>query len=102
MNLAHRLRRTLDRLPDRDTLSGAIRISRNGSVVFQQAYGQASAQLRVPNTLGSRFHIASMTKMFIAAAVVKLSQQGALSLRAHPAEYVPELESLHPNVTLHG
>jgi CubicO group peptidase (beta-lactamase class C family) len=85
----------------RDTLSGAIRISNAGKPVFERAFGQASRQLGVANTLATRFHIASMTKMLIAAAVVRLVGEGALSLAAHPAVYLPALKALDRRITLH-
>lgn len=91
----------IDALPGRETLCGAVRISSDGEPLFERAYGHASLQLGVANTLSTRFHIGSVTKMFIAAAVLRLSGDGLLSLRAHPADYVPQLAGLHPAITLH-
>jgi CubicO group peptidase (beta-lactamase class C family) len=101
MTLAQALDAAIDAHPGRSTLSGAVRISRAGELLLERAYGHASRQLNVPNTSATRFHIASMTKMFIAAAVVRRALDGALSLQAHPSAYVPELARLDPGVTLH-
>jgi CubicO group peptidase (beta-lactamase class C family) len=101
MTITEALGAAIDAYRGRPTLCGAIRISRDGRVLFERAYGAASVQLSVPNTLENRFHIASMTKMFIAAAAVRLSQEGRLSLQDHPSVYVPELAKLDPGVTLH-
>lgn len=101
MTIAEHLEAAIDAYRGRATLSGAVRISRDGHVLFERAYGAASLQLSVANTLESRFHIASMTKIFIAAAVVRLSEEGRLSLQDHPSIYVPELSQLDPGVTLH-
>jgi len=101
MTITEALEAAIDAYRGRPTLCGAIRISRDGRVLFERAYGAASLQLGVANTLESRFHIASMTKMLIAAAVVRLSLEGRLSLQDHPSVYVPEMSQLDPGVTLH-
>jgi CubicO group peptidase (beta-lactamase class C family) len=101
MALAEAISAAIDAHEGRHALCGALRISRDGEPLFERAYGDASVQLGVPNALTTRFHIASMTKMFIAAATLRLVQDGRLSLQAHPADYVPELSPLAPGVTLH-
>jgi CubicO group peptidase (beta-lactamase class C family) len=82
-------------------LSGTILISKNNNIIFEQAYGDASIQLGVPNKLDTKFHIASVTKMFIAAAALKLYSEGKLNLDHHPSTYLSELNNLHPNITIH-
>jgi CubicO group peptidase (beta-lactamase class C family) len=81
--------------------SGTILVSQDGEVVFEKAYGFASRQLNVPNMLETKFHIASVTKMFIAMAALMLSEQGRISLHEKPAAYVPELAALDQDITLH-
>jgi CubicO group peptidase (beta-lactamase class C family) len=82
-------------------LSGAILISQNGHVVFEKAYGFASRQLSVPNVLETKFHVASVTKMFIAMAALVLFERGQISLQEKPGRYLPELTVLDQNITLH-
>jgi CubicO group peptidase (beta-lactamase class C family) len=91
----------LEQLEREHRFSGAILVSQTGTVVFEQAYGFASRQLNVPNTLDTRFHIASTTKMFIAMAALVLSERGMLSLHERPAAYVPDLASLDRGTTIH-
>ena len=81
--------------------SGTILVSREGEVVFERAYGLASRQLNVPNVLETKFHIASVTKMFIAMVALILSEQGRISLHEKPAAYLPELAVLDKDITLH-
>lgn len=69
----------LTRLAGEQHLSRAVLVSRDREVVFEHAYGLASRQLDVPNVLTTRFHIASMTKMFIAMAALVLSGQGRIA-----------------------
>jgi CubicO group peptidase (beta-lactamase class C family) len=91
----------LAQLEQEHRFSGAILISQDGETIFERAYGLASRQLGVPNTLDSKFHIASTTKMFIAMAALILSEQGRLSLHERPAVYLPALAGLDPGITLH-
>jgi CubicO group peptidase (beta-lactamase class C family) len=82
-------------------LSGAVLVARDGGVVFEQAYGLASQQLGVANTLDTKFAIASLTKMFTAMAALVLAEQGRIGLRERPMAYVPELAGLDAGITLH-
>jgi CubicO group peptidase (beta-lactamase class C family) len=91
----------LEQVEKEHHLSGAVLVSQNGNVLFEHAYGLASRQLNVPNVLETKFHIASVTKMFIAMAALVLSEQGHLSLQEKPGRYLPELAVLDQNITLH-
>ena len=101
MNIADRLEAAINRYPGRANLCGAIRVSRGGEVLIERAFGQASVQLGVDNRPGTRFHIASATKMFISAAVVRMACAGVLSLREHPSAYLPALAAIDRRITLH-
>ena len=101
MTIASRLEATVDNYPARSDLCGAIRVSRDGEVLLERAYGQASIQLGVDNQARTRFHIASATKMFISAAVVRLAGDGRLSLREHPSAYLPALSVIDRRISLH-
>ena len=81
--------------------SGAILISQGGYIVLEKAYGFASRQLNVPNVVETKFHIASVTKMFIAMAALVLSEQGQISLQEKPGYYLPALAALDQQITLH-
>jgi CubicO group peptidase (beta-lactamase class C family) len=95
------LEQVLGHLEQEYDLSGAILISQQGEVVFEKAYGFASRQLSVPNRLDTKFHIASVTKMFIAMVALMLSEQGLIALHEKPAAYLPELAMLDNDITLH-
>lgn len=95
--LAH----VFDQAAAEHSFSGAILASQDGKILFEKACGFASRQLSVPNELETKFHIASVTKMFIAMAALKLYEQGILDLQQKPAAYLPELAVLDPDITLH-
>jgi CubicO group peptidase (beta-lactamase class C family) len=101
MRIAQDLEAAIDGCPGSANLSGAIRISRNGDLLLERAFGQASVQLGVDNRPTTRFHIASATKMFVSAAVVRLAGDGKLSLHSHPGAYLPALSAIDQRITLH-
>jgi D-alanyl-D-alanine carboxypeptidase len=76
--------------------SGAVLVAKNGTPVFQQAYGLADRAKNEPNTLQTRFRIGSMNKMFTATAVMQLVQAGKIRLDAPLAKYLPH----YPNKTV--
>ena len=70
---------------------GTVGIAVKGIPVFSKAYGLASLEYLVPNTYGTRFNIASVSKQFTAMGIVKLHLEGKLSIDDDISEYLPEL-----------
>jgi CubicO group peptidase (beta-lactamase class C family) len=70
--------------------SGSVLVARSGRVIFQKSYGMANYEWSIPNTDKTKFHIASVTKTFTAAAIVMLEQQGKLKLTDPLSKYVPD------------
>jgi CubicO group peptidase (beta-lactamase class C family) len=69
--------------------SGSVLIAKSGRVVFQKSYGMANYEWGIPNSEKTRFHIASVTKTFTAAATLMLEQHGKLKLSDPLSKYVP-------------
>src|SRR5579862_3505050 len=59
--------------------SGQVLIAIDGRVVLHKAYGFSDRALRTPVTTDTTFGIASMSKMFTAAAVLLAQEHGQLS-----------------------
>lgn len=70
----------IDKIAQETGFSGVVRIDRGGQVEFAKAYGLANRAYKVPNSLDTRFGIASGSKGFTALAVLSLVQDGALEL----------------------
>jgi CubicO group peptidase (beta-lactamase class C family) len=70
----------VDRLAAAERFSGVVRIDRNGEVELAAAYGMAHRGWGIPNTIDTRFALASGSKSFTALAVVSLIEAGALEL----------------------
>lgn len=58
--------------------SGVVSVDRDGEVEFVRAYGLAHRAYGIPNTVDTRFSIASGTKGLTALVVVSLIEQGVL------------------------
>ena len=69
--------------------NGAILVIDSGRRVYEQAFGEANRELNVPNTVNTRFEIASMTKPMTAIVVMQLVQEGKVRLNGKVSDYVP-------------
>jgi CubicO group peptidase (beta-lactamase class C family) len=69
--------------------SGSVLIAKGDRIVFRKSYGMANYELSVPNTEKTRFHIASLSKTFTAAAIVRLEQKGKLKYSDALGQYIP-------------
>ena len=72
-----------------NNFSGVILVARGGHVLLERGYGLANPELGVPNTSRTRFHVASVTKAFTAAAVLRLAERGMLRLADSVGAYLP-------------
>ncbi|MDQ3702638.1 MAG: beta-lactamase family protein, partial [Chloroflexota bacterium] len=66
-------------------------------------YGVVSLETRAPVTPQTRFRIGSITKSFVALAVVQLAQRGELDLHRPVVEYLPwwSVATRYAPITLH-
>ena len=77
---------------DESRLPGiAIGIVRDGVPYYAKGYGWASLTDKRPVTAATTFHTASISKVFTALAVMRLRDQGKLSLDQRVQEVLPEL-----------
>ncbi len=67
----------------------AIGIVKSGELVYTQGFGVRSLETREPVTPRSLFHMASVSKPFVATAIVQLVEQGKLALDAPVVTYLP-------------
>jgi CubicO group peptidase (beta-lactamase class C family) len=79
---------------------GSVLISFEGETVFSKAYGLASMEYNIPNTLNTRFNIGSLSKQFTAMGIVVLEEQNKLSFDDDIRKYIPELASYDKTITI--
>ena len=72
--------------------SGSVLVRRKGRNVFQKAYGFSNREQRVKNRNDTRYHIASLSMQFTAAAILRLVDQGTISLDTHVGEYLQGIQ----------
>lgn len=92
---------TVDEVAQKTAFSGAVRVDVGGTTVLAKAYGEAHRGWGIPNTVDTRFGIASGSKGFTALAVLTLVQDGLLEL-SMPVRSVlgADLPLIHERVTL--
>lgn len=81
--------RFMTRAAEYGQFNGAIVVADHGRIVYQRAFGLANMELNAPNSLGTRFEIASMTKPMTAITVMQLVQEGTLRLEGKISDYLP-------------
>jgi CubicO group peptidase (beta-lactamase class C family) len=72
-----------------NNFSGVVLVAKGDKLLFERAYGYAALDHRVANTLATRFHIASLSMQFTAAAIMRLVDAGKLELDAPVAKILP-------------
>jgi CubicO group peptidase (beta-lactamase class C family) len=87
--IASRIQAYLQPFGETGNLIGSVLVARGGRILFRQSYGMANYELRVANSSQTRFHIASVSKPFTAAAILQLQEQGRLSVSDPLSKYVP-------------
>jgi len=88
--IANRLEAYLKPFVETGNLTGTVLVARKGRVLFRHSYGMANYELQVPNSPETRFHIASLSKAFTAAAILQLQEQGRLSVADPVSRLVPD------------
>jgi CubicO group peptidase (beta-lactamase class C family) len=86
MTFDERLNQLLIDTSHEERFSGAVLIQRNDETVFEAIYGYANRSWKVKNRVDTRFRIASISKMFTAVAVLRLIDEGKLTLDASVIE----------------
>ena len=68
----------------------AVLVAQNGKIVFEKGYGLEDRENKVPVSTETKFRIGSITKQFTAAAILKLQEQGKLSVDHKLSKYIPD------------
>ncbi len=72
-----------------DEFSGTVIVAKQGSPIFQRAYGLASKEYNVPNRLDTKFNLGSINKLFTQIAIGQLIEQGKLAYDDKLGKYLP-------------
>jgi CubicO group peptidase (beta-lactamase class C family) len=89
-DIGRRLDSVVQAFGKRGEFSGAVLVGRDGRVIYEGAFGEADRELHVRNTPAMHYRIASMTKQFTAALVLRLVEDGLLQLDSPVSAYLPD------------
>lgn len=95
-----RMARVAQSMADRGLFSGAVLVARGDEVLLNRAYGKASLVWDIDNQPGHRFLLASVSKQFTAAAVLRLADQGRLQLTDPLQQHLPDLPEAWRAITV--
>ncbi len=73
-----------------DSSGLAVLVARDGKIVFQGGFGFADIEKKTPISPDTKFRIGSISKQFTAVAVLRLAEQGKLSLDDSLAKFFPD------------
>jgi CubicO group peptidase (beta-lactamase class C family) len=79
---------------------GAVLVAKDGEIVYQGAVGLENIKDKTPIELNTKFRIGSVTKQFTASAILKLQEQGKLSVHDKLSTYYPDFPR-GDQVTIH-
>jgi len=71
--------------------NGAILVAKNGQVVFEDYKGFINFKTHEAITPNTTFHLASISKTFTGMTILKLWEQGRISLEDDVRKYIPSL-----------
>lgn len=81
--------------------SGSALVAQGGKVVLNKGYGFADRARRKPYTAGTIFDVASISKQFTAAAILKLEMEGKLKVEDPIGKFFPAVPDDKTPITLH-
>ena len=70
--------------------SGVVLIAKNGSPIFEEAFGYADREKKIPNKIDTKFNIGSINKIFTSLAIRKLAAEKKLSLDDTIGKFLPD------------
>ena len=88
-----------DELRNTATPGGAVAVVLGDRVVYSRGFGIANVETNEPVRPEMLFRLGSTTKMFTAAALVTLAEQGKLNLNAPVGSYVTDINAKVGRVT---
>ncbi len=83
-----------------DGPGGTALIAKNGQIIYQKAFGKANLELDVDMQPYNVFRIGSISKEFTACAILKLMEEGKLSLQDKITKYIEDSPPYWHQITI--
>lgn len=82
--------------------SGVISVVEKDKIIYQKAFGYRDRANEIPNTVDTRFETASAGKAFVAAAILKLIEEGSLNFETALGDVLDfDLQGIDEKVTVY-
>lgn len=82
--------------------NGTILIRKNKKIAYQKSFGFANFPFKVPNTIETKYKVASITKAFTSVLILQLVEQGKIDLNKTIKTYLPDYKGeAGDKVTIH-
>ncbi|RZJ41604.1 MAG: class A beta-lactamase-related serine hydrolase, partial [Brevundimonas sp.] len=95
------LKAQLDRWGGSGQFTGGVLVAKGDQVLYRQVHGWADRSLMTPLALNSRFRLASVSKQFTAAAILRLQDEGRLSVDDPVCKYIQPCPAAWAPIRLH-
>ncbi|WP_090444802.1 serine hydrolase domain-containing protein [Natronincola peptidivorans] len=70
----------------------SLMITDDKSILYSKGYGVASIATKLPITENTIFHMASITKLFVATGIMQLVEKGKIELNKTVSSYISDLQ----------
>ena len=97
------IRRQVKKRAGSGDFSGVVLVGKDDRILLHEAFGDADREAGTKNTAGTRFHMASVGKLFTTAATATLVRQGKLSFDDTIAKLLPDYpnQEIARQITIH-
>lgn len=83
-----------------DRPGGALAIVQHGKIIYKKGYGMADLEHGVPISSKTVFYAGSVSKQFVAMAILLLEEAGKLSVDDDIRKYLPEIPVYDNTITI--
>lgn len=89
-SLSEKLNRYFEAAQKAGIFNGSVMIAKGGDILIDKGYGFKNFDAKTPNGANTIFQIGSVTKQFTSTIILKLAEQGKLSLNDKLNKYFPD------------
>ncbi len=79
---------------------GCVLVSKGDNTLLKKPYGFANLEWEIPNSVNTKFQIASVTKQFTAAAILLLQDRGKLNIDDLVMKHLPDSPACWDKITI--
>ena len=99
--LAKKINLFLEKTYPANEPGAAVLAVKDGKIILRKGYGMANLELGIPIKPEMVFRIGSITKQFTAVAIMKLAEEGKLSINDDITKYLKDYPTHGHKITIH-